>query len=194
MMIAGSGCVVNQEVDWEFCWAPYDEQTYARVLMWIHPDDIILDIGAGDFRLSERMALIARMVYGIEIQQNLFPLEAAAPNLVRIHSDARIFPFPSEISVGILLMRHCRHFRLYADKLKMAGARKLITNARWGMGVEAIDLEKKREKYASIDLGWYACWCGSVGFKPGLAESITPEVDRYIHEVVDCPSCQSTGV
>jgi SAM-dependent methyltransferase len=194
LMMVEPGVVANQVVDWEKLWSPYDEQTYQSVLQSILPDDIVLDIGAGDFRLAQRMALIAKWVYGIEIQERLFPQEVTANNLKMIHADALILPFPGGITVGILLMRHCRHFRQYADKLKLAGARKLITNARWGMGVEVIDLDQMREPYVAIDLGWYACWCGSSGFKPGSVESFTPEIDRKIHEVVDCPICQSTGV
>lgn len=186
--------VVKQIVDWEQLWSPYDEQTYQSVLQYILPDDIVLDIGAGDFRLAQRVALCARWVYGIEIQTRLFPQEVTAQNVEMILADALILPFPGGITVGILLMRHCRHFRHYVEKLKLAGARRLITNARWGMGVEVIDLDQTREQYVAIDLGWYACLCGSSGFKPGPVESLTPEIDQKIHEVVDCPICQSMGV
>ncbi len=43
---------------WEARWAPYDEATYAAVLAAIRPDDVVLDIGAGDLRLARRMAQI----------------------------------------------------------------------------------------------------------------------------------------
>jgi hypothetical protein len=194
MMKDVAGLVANQAVDWERLWSPYDEQTYQSVLHSILPDDIVLDIGAGDFRLATRVASIADWVYGIEIQKWLIPQEVTAKNITKIDGDALTLPYPKGITVGILLMRHCRHFRQYADKLKLAGARRLITNARWGMGVEVIDLHQKREQYAAFDLGWYACWCGSCSFKSGPAELLTIEVDQNIHEVVDCPICQSTGV
>jgi len=181
------------DIDWELCWSPYDEATYRATLEYIQADDRILDIGAGDFRLAERMAGIAQWVIGIEIQDNLMPREFRASNMTSIHADALTYPFPDGSTAGVLLMRHCRHFRQYAEKLKACGARRLITNARWGMGVEEVDLNKLRESYASIELGWYACWCGHTGFKPGLAEKITPSIDCMIHEVFDCPICQSTG-
>ena len=194
MLMISSSLVANElMVDWERLWSPYDEHTYQQALSAICPSDVVLDIGAGDFRLAKRIADKAQLVYGIEIQIELFPKEAMRENLILVHADAQTWPFPDDITIGVLLMRHCRHFRHYAEKLKSCGAQRLITNARWGMGVELVDLCKLREPYAAIELGWYACWCGSVGFKPGPAEMITPSIDRTIHEVIDCPACQSTG-
>lgn len=181
------------DTDWELLWSPYDEATYKAALECVLPDDIILDIGAGDFRLAERMAAQVKWVFGIEIQEDLMRSEPGFPNVTRIYANALAYPFPEGITAGVLLMRHCRHFRHYADKLKTCGARRLITNARWGMGVEEVDLSNSREPYAAIELGWFACWCGNVGFKPGEADRITPSIDRVIYEVVHCPLCQSIG-
>jgi hypothetical protein len=153
-----------------------------------------MDIGAGDFRFAQKAAAKARLVYGVENQRQLFPQEVTHSNLVMLHADARTLTFPTGITVGVLLMRHCQHFTLYYEKLKKAGARRLITNARWGMGVEEIDLFRERTHYRDIDLGWYACVCGRAGFKPGPADHLTIFVDAHIHEVFDCPGCQSTGV
>jgi hypothetical protein len=111
-------------------------------------------------------------------------------NLTPICSDARTFDFPRSITCGVLLMRHCTHFQLYAEKLRDCGCKKLITNARWGMNVEVIDLQAARISYNDLKLGWYACWCGAVGFKAGALEMITPETDTMIHEVVNCPDCK----
>lgn len=179
--------------EWEALWAPYDAATYAAVLALIDPQDAVLEIGAGDLRLSRQMAAQARQVYAIEIQADVFerglqdgPLP---PNLALLPGDARSIPYPPEITVGVLLMRHCTHFRLYAERLKAAGCQRMVTNARWRMGVESVSLQTPRPSWRKVTLGWYACWCGGVGFIPGPAELITSEVAAVVHEVGDCPDC-----
>ena len=174
-------------------WSPYDEDTYQSVLEHIQTEDIVLDIGAGDLRLSQQVAQIARKLYAIEVNPRLIPVYERRENLTVVVADAQQVAFPADVTVGVLLMRHCRHFRLYADKLKAIGASRFITNARWRMGVEVVDLQKDRKEYCEFDLGWYACWCGQVGFKPGPPSMLTPELDRIINEVKDCPHCQLTG-
>jgi hypothetical protein len=89
----------------------------------------------------------------------------------------------------VLLMRHCQHFPLYFEKLVSAGCRRLITNARWRSGVEAIDLAAPRIRYCDLKMGWYACSCGATGFKTGPVEWITPENVDFIDEVIHCPNC-----
>jgi hypothetical protein len=185
------------DVDWEAMWSPYDEATYQAVLDQIDQDDIVLDIGAGDLRLARRMATRCRYVYAIEIQEeilNHFEKESAQPipgNLLIMHADARYTPFTDDVTTGVLLMRHCTNFRLYADKLKMAGAERLITNGRWRLGVEVIPLQATRLKYQQLSIGWYACWCGTTGFKCGPFELFTPEVEDVISEVTNCPHCET---
>jgi hypothetical protein len=178
--------------EWERLWAPYDEPTYQAVLDLIEPDDVVLEIGAGDLRLAYRLAKQVSSVYALEINQVLAAIAPPGPrpdNLHSIWADAYQHPFPSGITVGVLLMRHCQHFHSIADKLVAVGGQRLITNARWGLDVELIDLLAPRYSYASVDFGWYACWCGATGFVPGPPESLTPELDAKIHEVVDCPTC-----
>ena len=180
--------------NWEYRWAPYDSPTYQTVLEQLQPNDVVLDIGAGDLRLARQMAAIVRKVYSIEINPEVLNqgLEEIAPlpgNLIAICADARTMDFPSEIKVGILLMRYCTHFTEYAGKLRVVGCRRLITNARWHMGVETVDLLAPRIAFEQVKIGWYACWCGAVGFKNGPAELLTPETDAIIHEVIDCPDC-----
>ena len=51
---------------WEALWAPYDEATYAAVLAVIEPSDVVLDIGAGDLRLTRRIAEQAQQVIAWE--------------------------------------------------------------------------------------------------------------------------------
>jgi SAM-dependent methyltransferase len=185
----------ENEKTWEKRWAPHDEATYQAVLAAIQPDDVVLEIGAGDLRLARRLAALAREVYAIELQLPLLaPFQADTqgeipPNLYVIWGDARTLPFPEGISTGVLLMRHCTHFRLYWDKLQAVGAKRLFTNARWRMGVESIDLEQTRAPFKSVDFGWYGCRCGSIGFIPGKPERLTSGTLNLVHEVAGCPRC-----
>jgi hypothetical protein len=180
--------------NWETQWAPYDLPTYQAVLEQLLPNDIVLDIGAGDLRLARQMAGTVRKIYSIEINprildQGLKEDEPLPRNLILICADAQTMDFPSDVTVGILLMRHCAHFRMYANKLRDIGCPRLITNARWRMSVETIDLLAPRIKFKQVKIGSYACWCGAVGFKDGPVELLTPEAAAIIHEVIDCPSC-----
>jgi len=188
----------TQSLDWERLWAPYDEATYQEALAAVNPEDIVLEIGAGDLRLARRLAKTARLVYAIEIQAGLLENknvgdEPLPTNLIPIIADARKYPFPSGVTCGVLLMRHCTSFRLYAEKLKAAGCGRLVTNARWRMGVEVVDLQAPRMPYNMLNLGWYACWCGATGFKPGVADTITAEIESICYEVIDCPKCTSSN-
>jgi hypothetical protein len=178
--------------DWELRWAAYDPITYQTVLEQLLPDDVVLDIGAGDLRLARQMAGTARKIYAIEINDKVLGQGLSKPlpdNLVTLHADALVTDFPLDVTIGVLLMRHCTHFNVYANKLRDLGCQKLITNARWHMAVETIALQAPRIKLEKVKIGWYACWCGAVGFKNGLAELLTLETNAIIHEVIDCPAC-----
>jgi SAM-dependent methyltransferase len=180
---------------WEAMYAPYDQPTYQAVLELLKPEDVVLDIGAGDLRFSRQAALIVEKVYAVEINAQVLDqagasLESLPDPLIPICADARTLDFPTDITVGVLLMRHCTHFRLYSEKLRVAGARRLITNARWRMNTEEVDLWAARTSYNETDMGWYACLCGATGFKAGPAEQWSIEMDRLVHEVTDCPSCK----
>ena len=181
--------------EWEAMYAPYDQSTYQAVLDLLMRDDVVLDIGAGDLRLSRQMALITGRVYAVEINASVLDqasvsCDPLSGNLTPICADARTFGFPSDTTVGVLMMRHCTHFRLYFEKLREVGARRLITNARWRMGIEEIDLWTDRSFFKDTDMGWFACLCGATGFKAGPAESWSIEMDGIIHEVADCPHCK----
>ena len=175
---------------WEALFAPYDPATYQAVLDQLRPEDVILDIGAGDLRLARQMARIVRKVYAVEINPSLLvqgdPLPAG---VILICADARALDFPSGITAGVLLMRHCTCFGRYVEKLRDAGATRLITNARWRMDVEVVDLWIERRPFAGAEMGWYACLCGGTGFKEGPAERWSVEMDGVIHEVYNCPQC-----
>jgi SAM-dependent methyltransferase len=174
--------------------ACYDPPTYQAVLDRLSSHDIVLDIGAGDLRLARQMAAIAQKVYAVEVNARVLeqadgrchPLPA---NVIPIRADARTLAFPSDITTGVLMMRHCTCFRLYADKLRSAGATRLITNARWRMDVEAVDLLVSRKSFAEAEMGWYACLCGRTGFKEGPAEQWSFEMDKIVTEVSNCPDC-----
>jgi len=191
-MVSSGGIGSTVHGDWELQWAPYDPITYQTVLEQLLPDDVVVDIGAGDLRLSRQMAGTARKVYSIEINDQVLRQGLSQPlpdNLVTLHADALVVDFPPDVTTGVLLMRHCTHFNVYANKLRNLDCRKLITNARWHMAVETIALQAPRMKFEEVKIGWYACWCGAVGFKTGSAELLTPESDLIIHEVMDCPDC-----
>jgi SAM-dependent methyltransferase len=180
---------------WEGMYAAYDPPTYQAVLDRIHPDDVILDIGAGDLRLARQMARIARKVYAIEVNARVLDHARASrdplpANLSPIHADARTLDFPSAITTGVLLMRHCTCFRLYVDKLQTSGATRLITNARWRMDVEEMNLLAQRSSFPEADMGWYACLCGGTGFKEGSVERWSDEMNGITNEVSDCPQCK----
>lgn len=180
-------------MEWEMTWAPYDELTYVSVLKALQPTDIVLDIGAGDLRLARRMATAVHQVIAWEIQPSILKrgLDNALPaNIKPILADARQELVPEGVSVAILLMRHCTNFRLYAEKLATAGCRWLLTNARWGLAVEKVDLLAKRVPFTAVSLGWFACQCGHTGFIPGPPEQLTPEIEGVIHEVYGCPKCR----
>lgn len=180
--------------NWELTWAPYDEATYQAALELITPQDVVVDIGAGDLRLARKMALLCQRVYAIEInraliqraQQSAGPLPA---NLILWQGDARRFIYPKDVTVGVLLMRHCTHFHTFANQLKSAGAHSLITNARWGMGIECLPLQSERIPYQNFEIGWYGCICGGAGFKAGPAGKLTEAILAFNHEVVQCPNC-----
>jgi hypothetical protein len=179
---------------WEALYAPYDQATYQAVLDQLRPNDIVLDIGAGDLRLARQMAQIVRKVYSVEINDQVLDQadtrrDPLPSHLIALCADARAFPFPSDITSGVLMMRHCTCFRLYADKLQRAGATRLITNARWRMDVEVVNLVSPRISYAEAGPGWYACLCGGTGFKEGPVENWSLETDKVINEVSSCPQC-----
>lgn len=180
---------------WEALHATYDQTTYQAVLDQVRYDDVILDLGAGDLRLARQMAQIARKVYAVEINAEVLDRAYLSPdplpaNLTPIHADARSWDFPAGITTGVLLMRHCTWFRLYAVKLQLAGAARLITNARWRMAVETVDLQQvERKSFADVGMGWYACLCGGTGFKEGPVEHWNLEMDSVTNEASSCPQC-----
>ena len=174
--------------DWEGMWAAYDEDTYAAALSFVPPESVVLDIGAGDLRFARRLAARSRWVYAVERRPEL--LGGGAPdNMQVVCADARDWPFPSGLDVAVLLMRHCAHFDLYRRKLVAVGCRRLITNARWGMGVEYIDLATPPRPYEALAVGWYACRCGLTGFCAGPPEALTSTALETVVEVDDCPEC-----
>ncbi len=179
---------------WEAMYAPYDQPTYQAVLARVRSNDVILDIGAGDLRFSRQMAGIARKVYAVEINGQVLDQAHAAraplpANMIPIRADARLLDFPADITLGVLIMRHCTCFGLYLEKLRKAGATRLITNARWRMDVEVVDLFAGRRSFAETGMGWYACLCGGTGFKEGPAQDWSIEMDRITNEVSSCPRC-----
>jgi SAM-dependent methyltransferase len=118
----------NLDADWEFRYAPYDALTYETALQYLEQTDIVLDIGAGDLRFARQAAARVRCVIAIEQNAGLLQRALAqAPLPENVHvicADARSYDFPPGITAGVLLMRHCTHFRLYLEKLRQSGARR----------------------------------------------------------------------
>lgn len=178
---------------WEALWAPYDESSYAAVLSYLAPDDVVLEIGAGDLRLAQRLARVAQRVIAWERDPNLLArvdLKAGTlPNLQVNCTDARHEPVPAGVTVAVLLMRHCTHFALYVQKLRAAGCRRLITNARWRTGVESMDLAPG-VPFNDERTGWYACRrCGSVGFSGDDPAQVFEDTLQQVVDVEGCPDC-----
>lgn len=177
--------------EWEGQFSRYDEETYQAVLERVRPEDVVLEIGAGDFYLALQIAQRASRVYAVEVNPLLVATTLATigfslpRNLQVICANARDFPFPTDVTTAVLLMRHCRHFGEYFDRLRAAGCRWLITNVRWRCGVEAIDLRAPRIPFEQVDEGWYACRCGAVGYV-----GVGDRVDAPPLEVADCPNCR----
>lgn len=174
---------------WEQLWSPYDPAVYEAALAWVRHDDVVLDIGAGDLRFALLLAEKAKRVVAIERNMMWRPPDMP-DNLILMEADARFVPFPEDVTAAVLLMRHCVHFQLYAEKLKKIGCHRLITNARWRMGVECVELMGERVSFTAVSLGWYTCWCGATGFVPGPPEQLDAIVEATILEVSGCPDCQ----
>lgn len=186
----------ERPVDWEALWAPYDEGTYQAALDLLRPEDVVLDIGAGDLRFARRAARCVRKVIAVERNRSVLGTRSAAEepdNLTVVCADALLWPVPAGVTVAVLLMRHCRHFKDHLLRLRAAGCRRLITNARWGMDVECVPLEPQ-PPYWSAPSGWYACACGAVGFKTPAGGTLPASALDSTVSVEDCPACLSLRV
>jgi SAM-dependent methyltransferase len=177
-------------VDWEGWFSPYDEETYDTVLRHIQPDDVVLEIGAGDLRLALRIAERARRVYAVEVNPlvvgpALEDIGLCLPRTLHVTcANALDIPIPPGVTFAVLLMRHCQHFGQYFDQLQTTGCQRLLTNARWKSSVEVVDLTASRLHFKRVHEGWYACRCGAVGYVGSGARTDAPPI-----EVVDCPAC-----
>lgn len=179
--------------DWEGWFSPYDDQIYEAVLNHISSEDTVFSIGAGDLRLALRMAGQAQKVYAVEVNPLLLSraLEIIALDLPRnlhvICANALDLPVPSDVTVAVLLMRHCHHFHTYVDHLRAAGCQRLLTNARWRTGIELIDLTAPAMSFEDVQEGWYACRCGATGYVGTGSQPNAPSA-----EVASCPACSDS--
>jgi len=176
--------------DWEGFFSGYDETVYGAVLEDVCEADTVLDLGAGDLRLALRIADLAERVYAVEVNPVLVAgaLDAIGLDLPRnlhvICANGLDVTVPPGVTMAVLLMRHCRHFEVYVERLVEAGCPRLVTNARWGMGVETIDLTQPPVAFDQVREGWYACRCGATGY---VGTGSRP-LGRAI-EVASCPRC-----
>lgn len=181
-------------LDWAAIWSPYDAPTYRAALGWLAPGQTVLDIGAGDLRFARLAAELGCEVIAVEQQAEVLARAAEAgplpPAITVVRADARRWPFPPGLSVAVLLMRHCADYALYTQKLRDAGCPRLVTNARWGMGVECVPL-KQGDAYDPAKMGWYACVrCGETGFNVGPPAALTRAHIERTMDVEGCPACQ----
>jgi hypothetical protein len=180
--------------DWEGWFSPYSDAVYDAVLSHIAPEDVVLDIGAGDLRLALREADRAQKVYAVEVNplvvaQALEIIGLDLPrNLHVICSNALDLHVPSDVTVAVLLMRHCQHFETYFGRLQAAGCQRLITNARWRSDVEQIDLTVPGLAFGNLREGWYACRCGATGY---VGTGTRPDAAPV--EVIGCPACSTVS-
>jgi SAM-dependent methyltransferase len=180
----------HELTDWEGWFSPYDDETYEAVLSHLTPQDVVLDIGAGDLRLALRMAERAWRVIAVEVNPLVLAqaLEIIGLDLPRnlhvICANALDLRVPPDVTVAVLLMRHCHHFQTYVDRLQAAGCQRLLTNARWRTGVERIDLTAPGVAFEDVEEGWYACRCGATGY---VGTGARPEKTPV--EVRACPAC-----
>lgn len=192
-------------LDWEAAWAPCDEETCAWVLERVRPGERVLDIGAGDLRLAIRMAQRGAFVVALERRADVLelglqqlgerrrrprwgrPLSLLGGCLTVVWADARDWPFPP-VDSAVLVMRHCLRVAHYVSKLRAVGCRRLFTNARWRLGVEEMDL-LAGWPFESVEIGWYACRCGAVGFREGEPGRIDAAALERVYEVERCPAC-----
>ncbi|NDJ51761.1 MAG: rRNA adenine methyltransferase [Chloroflexi bacterium] len=188
--------MIIPDQDWAAMWAPYDEDTYRQAATWIKAGQRVLDIGAGDLRFARRLTAQGCRVIAIDNQWSILmrslqdgPLPSG---LLAVCADARGFPFPSGMDTAVLLMRHCMDFGLYVRKLREVGCLSLITNARWGMGVEYVPLEPATPTLdAASTIGWYACLtCGKIGFQASDPNAIDDSVLDQTLNIEACPVCQ----
>jgi SAM-dependent methyltransferase len=183
--------------EWSARWAPYDAGTYRDALAYLEPGWTVLDIGAGDLRFARQAAALGCRVIAIERQPDVLArglrdqLEPDGISIICV--DARRWPFPEGLDAAVLLMRHCVDYMLYVEKLRAVGCPALITNARWGLGVERVPLAVA-PPYQPQQMGWYACVrCGNTGFTPGDPDDLTPSIANVIHNVEGCPMCRPTA-
>jgi len=180
--------------DWEGWFSPYDAETYQAVLSHVSPEDVVLEIGAGDLRLALRLTEGAQRVVAVEVNpvvvaQALGIIGLDLPrNLHVVCANALDFEIPPDVSVAVLLMRHCGHFREYAGRLQAAGCQRLVTNARWRSSVESIDLTVAGAAFQEVQEGWYACRCGATGY---VGTGARPDAAPV--EVRACPACLAAG-
>jgi len=105
----------RQEILGREGWFLPERRFYAKVLANIESDDVILDVGAGNFALDFLMAEKAKKVYAMEInpiivKDALDVIGSSLPsNLTLICGNALDFPVPRDVNTIVILMKHFIH-------------------------------------------------------------------------------------
>lgn len=108
-----------------------DVEFYPFVLENLEPDDVVLDLGAGDLRLDILMAERVKKVYAVEVNPILVgrALQVIGYDLPRnlIVICANLFDIetPKDVTVVVILMRHCTRREEIFRRFKKL---KIITN------------------------------------------------------------------
>ncbi|MEM4728093.1 MAG: hypothetical protein QXD04_07565 [Candidatus Bathyarchaeia archaeon] len=108
-----------------------DVEFYPFVLENLDPDDVVLDLGAGDLRLDILMAERVKKVYAVEVNPILLgrALQIIGydlpRNLIVICANLFDVEIPKDATVVVILMRHCTRREEIFKRFKKL---KIITN------------------------------------------------------------------
>lgn len=117
-----------------------DVEFYPFVLENLDPDDVVLDLGAGDLRLDILMAERVKKVYAVEVNPILVgrALQIIGydlpRNLIVICANLFDIEIPKDATVAVILMRHCTRREEIIRRFKKL---KIITN--FGGEINIID-------------------------------------------------------
>jgi len=93
-------------------WFLPEDKEYSKVLRFIEPNDVVLDIGAGNFALDFLLSERCKKVYAVEVNPTVVKdaLDLIGMNLPRnliiICGNGLDFPIPKDVNTLVMLLRH----------------------------------------------------------------------------------------